>query len=495
VVGKRLISSIRKRLGNNGGAPPKSGRGKSRAPVEPDRSDGSDRSPGKGERRKQPAKRAERPWNISQFKVPRKKGETRFHDLDLPDEVMHAIADLAFQYCTPIQAEILPSLLQGVDAAGRAQTGTGKTAAFLIACFTHMLRKPLQKKPRSGTPRVLIIAPTRELALQIEKEARQLGKYCRANITSVIGGISYDKQKPALQRRLDVLVATPGRLLDLKQRHALHLGHVEILVIDEADRMLDMGFIPDVRRIIHSTPSRAHRQTLLFSATLTPTITRLASQWTKDPITVEIAPEEVAVESVEQVVYIITAREKFALLYNVLKQDEGQVLVFGNRRDITRRLTDRLKDHGIDCELLSGEVDQDRRLKRLDRFKSGKTRVLVATDVAGRGLHVEGISHVVNYNLPHDPEDYVHRIGRTGRAGATGTSISFACEEESFIIPDIEEYIGKPLKCTYPPDELLKPPPRPQRRQHPQRQQDRKQGESRSGQRRSGRPRGNRSRR
>ena len=398
-------------------------------------------------------------WDRSQYEVPEKDGFLRFHDLEIPDRVLHAVADLGFQYCTPIQAEILPHVLKGTDASGRAQTGTGKTAAFLTGIFTHLLNNPAPEKRRAGSPRVLILGPTRELVLQIADEARDIGKYCPFNVTAIIGGMEFQEQKDKLTRPMDIVVATPGRLLDFKRRRALHLGQVEILVIDEADRMLDMGFIPDVRQIVRSTPPREHRQTLLFSATLTPEVMRLAQSWTRDPVTVEIDPGQVAVDSVEQVIYITTAQEKFALLYNLLTRAKEQVLVFGNRRDVTQGLTDLLRRCGIDCRLLSGSIPQERRLKTIDAFREGRIRVLVATDVAGRGLHVEGIGFVINYNLPDDPEDYVHRIGRTGRAGATGTAISFACEEESFSIPAIEKFIGYNLPCTHPEPELLAAPP------------------------------------
>ena len=232
-----------------------------------------------------------------------------------------------------------------------------------------------------------------------------------------------------------------------------------MLIIDEADRMLDMGFIPDVRKIIHSTPPKDKRQTLLFSATLTGEITRLASQWTRDPVTVEIEPEHVAVETVEQVVYIVTTDEKFALLFHIIdKQDLDRVLVFCNRRDEVRRLAEMLTRYGINCSVLSGEVPQKKRVRRLDEFKKGKIRVLVATDVAGRGIHIEGMDHVINFTLPLDPEDYVHRIGRTGRAGAAGTSVSFADEKASFYIPAIEEFMGRKLQCIRPEDSWLAMP-------------------------------------
>ncbi|MFH1629531.1 MAG: ATP-dependent RNA helicase RhlB [Pseudomonadota bacterium] len=399
-------------------------------------------------------------WDISQFRVPPAEGRTRFHDFALPDPLLHAISDLDYKYCTPIQAEILPSTLSGKDASGRAQTGTGKTAAFLIAVITRMLNNPIQGKRRPGTPRVLILAPTRELVLQISKEARQLSKYCAIEVISVFGGMDYVKQRNQLiASSVDIIVATPGRLLDFQRRHDITLKKIEVLIIDEADRMLDMGFIPDVRKIIHSTPPKEKRQTLLFSATLTGQITRLASEWTISPVTVEIEPEQVAVNTVEQIVYIVTTDEKFALLLNIItRQDLSRALVFCNRRDEVRRLTEMLTRHGINCSMLSGDVPQKKRVLRLEEFKAGKIRVLVATDVAGRGIHIEGMDHVINFKLPHDPEDYVHRIGRTGRAGATGTSISFADERDAFFIPAIEEFMGRKLTCIEPEEEWLTMP-------------------------------------
>jgi len=379
---------------------------------------------------------------------------------------MHAISDLGYRYCTPIQAEILPSTLSGKDASGRAQTGTGKTAAFLISTFTRLHRSPLKGKRRSGTPRVLILAPTRELVLQIAEEAEAMAQYLHIQIITVFGGMDYEKQKRQLHgTAVDVVVATPGRLLDFQRHKDLFLNQVEILIIDEADRMLDMGFIPDVRRIVHSTPAKSKRQTLLFSATLTPEVNRLASQWTRQQVVVEIEPEKVAVDSVDQMVYIVTTDEKYALLYNIItRQDLKRVIVFCNRRDETRRLADLLKRYRINCNLLSGEVSQKQRIRRLADFRDGRIRVLVATDVAGRGIHVERMSHVINYTLPRDPEDYVHRIGRTGRAGLTGTSISFACEDDSFYIPSIETFIGHKLTCIQPEEEWLQLPDPPKNR-------------------------------
>ncbi len=402
-------------------------------------------------------------WTRDQFVVPHCEGKSQFHDLDLADEILHAIADLGFQYCTPIQAQVLPHTLKGTDAFGKAQTGTGKTAAFLLTILNHCLRHPPKAGRRPGTPRALVLAPTRELVMQIHKDALELIPYTGCTVAAVFGGMDYEKQKRQLRGQIiDIVAATPGRLLDFKKRGDLDLREVEILVIDEADRMLDMGFIPDVRMIVNSTPTKDRRQTLFFSATLTPDVTRLATQWTREPVSVEIEPEQVAVDTVEQIIYIVTAQEKFALLHHILQQENAQrVMVFVNRRDEADNLMLRLHAYQINSEMLSGAVPQEKRVKVLERFREGQTRVLVATDVAGRGIHVDSVSHVVNWNMPFDPEDYVHRIGRTGRAGASGISISFACEEDSFHIPDIEKYIGRPLPCTHPEDAWLQLPPPP----------------------------------
>ncbi len=400
---------------------------------------------------------AEDSWSVSRFKVPPAEGKTRFHDFELPESLMHGIFDLDFTYCSPIQAEIMPSTLSGKDAFGKAQTGTGKTAAFLITVIARILNTPIQGKRSSGTPRVLIIAPTRELVLQISEEARQLSRYCGLKIISVFGGMDYDKQRKLLAGSpVDIIVATPGRLLDFQRRRDLNLKKVEVLILDEADRMLDMGFIPDVRKIIYSTPPKEKRQTLLFSATLSDPITRLANSWTRNPVTVEIEPEQIAVDTVDQIVYIVTAKEKFALLYNVIaRQNLERVLIFCNRRDQVNRLAEMLTRYGITCSILTGEVPQIKRIRRLEGFKTGKIRVIVATDVVARGIHIEGMDYVINFKLPHDPEDYVHRIGRTGRAGASGTSISFADDDDAFYLPDIEAFMGRKLKCIEPEDDWL----------------------------------------
>ena len=396
-------------------------------------------------------------WSVEDFKVEPREGETRFHDLGLRDELMHGIADLGFQYCSPIQAGVLPHTLQGHDAIGKAQTGTGKTAAFLITIFNDLLCHPVEGERFVGEPRALVIAPTRELVMQIAADAEDLAKYADLKVATLIGGMDYQKQLNRLQNHVvDLVVATPGRLLDFMGRRDLFLDHVEILVLDEADRMLDMGFIPQVKRIVRATPRKENRQTLLFSATFTQDIINLSQQWTYEPVTVEIEPEHVATDSVDQKIYLVSSSERYRVLTNLLRsEDATSVIVFANRRDQVRRLHERLRKAGLRCGILSGEIPQAKRTRTLEQFKNGEIKVLVATDVAGRGIHVEGVSHVVNYNLPEDPEDYVHRIGRTGRAGATGTSISFASEDDAFLLPDLEALLGEKLECTHPPQELL----------------------------------------
>jgi ATP-dependent RNA helicase RhlB len=396
-------------------------------------------------------------WDISQFVVPEVEGKTRFHDLDLAPELMHAIADLGFEYCSPIQAQSLPNTLNGHDMLGKAQTGTGKTAAFLAAIIDDILKNPLEGQRYAGEARALIIAPTRELVVQIGEDAKALTKYTDLTVHTLVGGMDYAKQQQATRDKfVDILVATPGRLLDFASNKDIHLDQIEILVLDEADRMLDMGFIPQVRRIVRLTPRCENRQTLFFSATFTDDVMRLAEQWTQNPCSVEIEPESVATDTVEQLVYLVEASQKYKLLTNLARQDGVEsLIVFANRRDECRRLHEQLVKHGFEAGLLSGEVAQNKRMKTLEGFKSGKLKILVATDVAGRGIHINNISHVVNFTLPEEPEDYVHRIGRTGRAGNKGVSISFACEDDAFLLPAIEELLGTKLHCEQPPESLL----------------------------------------
>jgi ATP-dependent RNA helicase RhlB len=387
--------------------------------------------------------------------------KVKFHDFNLPAPLLKAIDELGFEFCTPIQAQSLMITLQGHDITGKAQTGTGKTAAFLTTIINDLYNNPIKEARYVGEPRALIIAPTRELVMQIAKDAKLLCKYTNLKITTLVGGIDYQKQQQSLDSDIvDIVVATPGRLLDFVGNRNIMLGMVELLVIDEADRMLDMGFIPQVRQIIASTPPKDCRQTLLFSATFTDDILTLADRWAVNPIRVEVEPEKVTTDNVKQLVYLVTTSQKYPLLYNVIMSEEGErVIVFTNRRDQARKLADNLHRNGINVGLLSGEVAQPKRVKTLEEFRNAELQVLVATDVAGRGLHIDDISHVVNFTLPEEADDYVHRIGRTGRAGAFGTSISFACEDDSFMLPSIEAKIGVKLPCEHPPAELLVEPP------------------------------------
>jgi len=385
------------------------------------------------------------------------EGKTRFHDLGLETDLLHAIADLGYEYCSEIQAESLPHTLQGYDVIGKAQTGTGKTAAFLITIINDLIQRPIPEDARyASEPRALIIAPTRELAMQIEKDARALTRHTDLSVYSVLGGIDYQKQKQFVRSRIiDILVATPGRLIDFMNSSDLFLDQLDFLVIDEADRMLDMGFIPDVKRIIARCPRTDRRQTLMFSATFGNDVLNLSRRWTMNAVHIEIEAEQMTTEQVEQKVFMVPADEKLEIICRYIEVNNvRRAIIFGNRRDETRRLEAALKSKGIRAALLSGEVPQHKRIKTLDNFIDGTIEILVATDVAGRGIHVDGVSHVFNYNLPEDPEDYVHRIGRTGRAGETGVSISFACEDEAFLLPDLEQFIGMKLPCEYP-DYLL----------------------------------------
>ena len=415
------------------------------------------------------ARAEETPWDASEFTIAPEEGKIRFHDLDLHPRLMRSIHALGWQYATPIQGEILPGTLKGRDMAGRAQTGTGKTAAFLISIINHCLNNPLSKQS-VGCPRALIIAPTRELAMQIGADSEELNRFTGLRTVVLYGGMDYNKQQRELEdNQIDIVVATPGRLLDFASKNVVKLAFTEIMVIDEADRMLDMGFIPDVRRIIYKTPPKEKRQTVLFSATLSDDVMKLAAAWMVDPERIDIEPEQVAVDTVDQKVFIVTDDQKFQLLYNIIKHDNPErIIVFTNRRDQAERLSEDLDRFGHKCEMLSGAVTQKKRMRILEDFRAGKVTILVATDVAGRGIHVDGVSHVVNFNIPENPDDYVHRIGRTGRAGALGQSITFACEMESFELPKIEELLGQELPCSMPTEEMLEElPSAPPRKRRP----------------------------
>ena len=410
-------------------------------------------------------KAAHAAWSLESFQVEPIEGKKRFHDFDLPSEVMHGIADLGFKYCTEIQALSLEQALAGKNIAGKAQTGSGKTAAFLVAILTRYLRSPENRAKEGGNPRALVIAPTRELVIQICKDADAIGKYTGLRSLAVYGGMDYDRQRrEVLSAPVDLLVATPGRLLDFVKSRVINLSNVDTLVIDEADRMLDMGFIPDVRRIMSYLPPKQKRTTMLYSATLNDTVMRLAMNWMEAPYKAEVESETNATDTVKQVVYVIQAKDKFTVLFNhIALHPEARTIVFCNRKSTTEDVYDSLRVRGVSVEMLSGDVNQNKRLKVLDAFRDGEVKIVVATDVAGRGIDVKGLEYVVNFDFPYEAEDYVHRIGRTGRAGSTGIAISFADEYESCQIPDIEKYINEELKCTVigPDDPLMKPiPPR-----------------------------------
>lgn len=400
-------------------------------------------------------------WQVEHFQVPSLPNQQRFHDFHLAPTLMRGIQERGFSYCTPIQAQILQHSLQGRDAIGQAQTGTGKTAAFLITLITQLLEVPPPQERYMGEPRALIIAPTRELVMQIAQDAKALAKYTGLNVMQFVGGMPFNQQLQALEARYcDILVATPGRLLDFHQRSDIHLDMVEVLVLDEADRMLDMGFIPQVRQIIRQTPPKRERQTLLFSATFSDDVLHLTQQWTQDPVQVAIEPKQVTNTRITQRFYTLANEEKCPLLCNLLQQhpEWDKVMVFANRKDEVRQVEGFLTRHGISAAQMSGDIPQARRAAVLDNFRGGGLRVLVATDVAGRGIHIDDVGQVINYNLPETPDDYVHRIGRTGRAGQLGVSISFIGEDDAFALPAIEALLGHPLPCERPATALLEQP-------------------------------------
>src|SRR5215471_5007013 len=374
---------------------------------------------------------------------------------DLPDEVRWGLPEAGFVFATPIQAATLPLTLEGRDVAGQAQTGTGKTAAFLITIFSRLLRKP--RRGAAHGPRALVIAPTRELVVQIRQDAELLGRHTGLSTLAVFGGVDYRLQRDAVKTIPDLLVGTPGRLIDYEGQKATAFRDVEILVIDEADRMFDMGFIRDLRKILRRCPPFDQRQTLLFSATLSPRVMELAYEHTNNAEKIEIEPERVGAHGITEVLYHVSSGEKFRLLLGLLAREGGKrILIFVNRRDTALDLVRGLTANGYPTRALAGNVPQERRLKILKDFKEGRLAVLVATDVASRGLHIEGVTHVINYDLPQDAEDYVHRIGRTGRAGAAGTAVSFACDDYVFSLDAIEERIGRKIPVEWPPEELFR---------------------------------------
>ncbi|CAM4065247.1 DEAD/DEAH box helicase [Psychrobacter arenosus] len=372
-----------------------------------------------------------------------------FNQLSLTEAVQRGIDDLGFTGLTAIQAQILPHTLAGQDAIGQAQTGTGKTATFLITIIEALLQRPFTEDEERylGEPRALILAPTRELAQQIFEDCVALTKYTDLHSACIMGGVNYDSQLHELERAyIDILIATPGRLIDLINKNFVYLDRLEVLVLDEADRMLDMGFIPDIKRLIGRMPPNTDRQSLLFSATFNQDVMSLAYKWLHEPVFVEIEPEHKTSDLVEQRFYMLAEDQKLAVLEEIIASEEvDKLIIFANRKDQVKRLYDKLRSR-YDVVMLSGDVIQQKRERYLQKFKDGQAKVLVATDVAGRGIHVDDVSHVVNYTLPDQPDDYVHRIGRTGRAGQTGISISFISEDDAFNLPALEKHLGTKLK-------------------------------------------------
>ncbi|MBM4191573.1 MAG: DEAD/DEAH box helicase [Gammaproteobacteria bacterium] len=387
-----------------------------------------------------------------------------FSALNLADSLMQGLNEAGFTCCTPIQAQTLPHALVGRDIAGQAQTGTGKTAAFLVALFQRLLSQPSPPTRGATSVRALAIAPTRELAVQIYNDAILLGRHTGLRIAVVYGGVDYDKQRRDLEGGVDILIGTPGRLIDYFKQHVFELRETQAIVLDEADRMFDLGFIADIRYLMRRLPPPDRRQSMLFSATLSQRVLELAYEHMNNPELVRIEPEKITADLVRQIMYYPAMEEKIPLLVGLLRKiDPFRSMVFVNTKRMAERLEDVLSANDINVQALSGDVPQKKRLRFLEDFHTGKLAVLIATDVASRGLHIPSVSHVFNFDLPQDSADYVHRIGRTARAGADGDAISFACEEYAVALPDIEKFIGRKVPFeSISPDMLseIKWPPR-----------------------------------
>ncbi len=366
-----------------------------------------------------------------------------FESLHITESLKRGIAELGYTRCTPIQAQTLPVALAGHDVAGQAQTGTGKTAAFLIALFNRLLTEPAAENRPQNAPLAIVIAPTRELAVQIHSDALGIGKYTGLKLAIVFGGVDYEKQRRILEEGVDVLIGTPGRIIDYFKQHVFDLRHIQVAVMDEADRMFDLGFIKDIRFILRRLPHPTLRLTMMFSATLSHRVMELAYEHMNNPELIRIEPDKMTVDRVTQVLYFPSTEEKIPLLMGLLRRiDARRTMVFVNTKRVAEVLERTLTANGFVAQAISGDVPQTKRLKMMRDFHNGDIAVLIATDVASRGLHIPDVSHVFNFDLPNDAEDYVHRIGRTARAGAEGDAISFGCEEYAIALPDIERYIG-----------------------------------------------------
>jgi len=393
--------------------------------------------------------------------------ETKFSELNLDTKVVAGLDAMGFEYCTEIQEKSLPILLKGTDIAGQAQTGEGKTIAFLAATFHHLLQKP---DPKHNQPRALIMAPTRELAVQIHRDAKEMAKSTGLRLGVVYGGEGYESQRLELEAGVDILIGTCGRLLDYMKQGVYNLSNIEVIVLDEADRMFDLGFIKDIRYMFNRMPEATKRLSMLFSATLSFRVKELAFEHMNDPESVEVAPEQKTNTRISEELFYPSNEDKMALLQTLIEEEwPDKAIIFANTKHVCEKVYSHLEADKIRVGLLTGDVPQKKRLKILEQFTSGQLDVLVATDVAARGLHIPSVSHVFNYDLPDDCEDYVHRIGRTGRAGATGHAISFACEGYVFNLPPIETYIEHALPVSkYDQEALLTdfPTPKPRPRRH-----------------------------
>ena len=378
---------------------------------------------------------------------------TPFADFDIPEPLLRGLKDSGYEYCTPIQEKAIPIALLGNDVAGEAQTGTGKTAAFLVPVMAGMMR---DKKRKTGVPGALMIAPTRELALQIYQDALEFGRYADFEISAVFGGVDYRKQANILRSGVDIVVGTPGRLIDYIKQGILDVKNIRHLVIDEADRLFDMGFVADLRWIMRRLPDYKRRQSMLFSATLGYRVLELTYEFMNLPQEVTVEADTRTVKEADQALYHCGAHEKLNLLLGLLnKEDWSRVMIFTNTRSEVDRLAFKLTGNGYSAEGISGRLDQRKRMKLLERFKNGEVQILVATNVAARGLHVDEISHVINYDVPADPEDYVHRVGRTARAGAKGKAITLCCDRFATHLPYIEEYLDDKVPVAWADDDMF----------------------------------------
>lgn len=393
--------------------------------------------------------------------------ELRFDSLALSESIQAGIRDAGFEFCTPIQAATLPVALAGDDVAGQAQTGTGKTAAFLIATYERLLKTD---KPTEGprNPRAFMLAPTRELAIQIAKDAELLGKHTNFKVVLAFGGTGYEQQRKALADGADLLIGTPGRIIDYFKQGVFKLDEVEVAVLDEADRMFDLGFIKDIRYLLRRLPDPEKRLNMLFSATLSMRVMELAYEHMNEPELVRIEPERVTADRVRQAIFFPSNEDKMPLLIGLIREmGKGRIMVFVNMKREAERMEAYFEANGINAAAISGDVPQNKRMRMLKMFQDGELQVLIGTDVASRGLHIPDVEYVINYDLPQDSEDYVHRIGRTARAGAAGDAISFGCETYAMSLPDIEEYIGSKIPvANYDPTilpQLVKPKFKPRK--------------------------------